>query len=98
MSASLEFSFLHHPSVASQYGDTGFVVPILDTLDREAHALNRLASVARGAFLVALRSDRPLVDDLFTHMADCSWLQRLLTLYHRIPAVSVATGIGTLGG
>ncbi len=63
-------------------------MPILDTVDREAHALNRMASVARGSVLVALRSDRPLVDDLLQDMPDCSWLQRILTLYHRIPAVS----------
>ncbi|GIL63697.1 hypothetical protein Vafri_17590 [Volvox africanus] len=62
----------------------GFAVPILDTLDREAHAFNRLASVARGSLLVALRGDKPLVDDLLPG-PDCSWLQHIITLYHRIP-------------
>ncbi|EFJ44226.1 hypothetical protein VOLCADRAFT_95430 [Volvox carteri f. nagariensis] len=69
----------------------GFVVPILDTLDREAHALNRLVSVARGSVLVALRGDRSNVDDLLTGFLDCSWLQRIVTLYHRIPALGAMT-------
>ncbi|KAG2440109.1 hypothetical protein HXX76_004223 [Chlamydomonas incerta] len=67
----------------------GFVVPLLDTLDREAAGLNRLASVARGQLLVALRADRPGVDDLLPAAAggehDCAWLQRIVTLYHRVP-------------
>ncbi|KAG2454864.1 hypothetical protein HYH02_000695 [Chlamydomonas schloesseri] len=70
----------------------GFVVPLLDTLDREAAGLNRLAAVARGQLLVALRADRPGVEDLLLPGGgggggehDCSWLQRIVTLYHRIP-------------
>ena len=79
----------------------GFVVPLLDTLDREAAGLNRLASVARGQLLVALRADRPGVEDLLPAGAaggehDCAWLQRIVTLYHRIP--QVGAGLGYVGG
>ncbi|KXZ46776.1 hypothetical protein GPECTOR_40g510 [Gonium pectorale] len=63
----------------------GFVVPLLDTQEREAHSLNRLASVARGSLLIALRADRPGVGDLARSTTDCAWLQRVITLYHRIP-------------
>jgi hypothetical protein len=74
----------------------GMVVPMLDMHDREAHALNRLASVARGAVLVALRSDGPGVEGLLAPLPgggpECLWLQRIVTLYHRIPQVTQAAG------
>ncbi|GFR41993.1 hypothetical protein Agub_g2806, partial [Astrephomene gubernaculifera] len=84
----------------------GFVVPMLDSLDREAHSFNRMAAVARGSVLVALRADSPSVEDLLPPAssaaeekrripggeggaagvpAECAALQRLVTLYHRIP-------------
>ncbi|KAG2491450.1 hypothetical protein HYH03_010236 [Edaphochlamys debaryana] len=68
----------------------GFVVPMLDTLEREGHGLNRLASVARGSVLVALRADGAGLDDVLT-VPDCAWLQHLVTLYHKVPQLGAMT-------
>ena len=61
---------------------SGYVVPVFSNNVHEARGYNRLASMARGIYLVILQDDELLV-------TPCTWIERMISMFESRPLVGV---------
>ncbi|EFJ40820.1 hypothetical protein VOLCADRAFT_107960 [Volvox carteri f. nagariensis] len=65
------------------WSTNGFVVPVMSYNVHELRGYNRLASVARGKYLVLLQ------DDDLMQPSDCSWLPKLVQQFEAMPSLAM---------
>ncbi len=68
--------------VNATYQYNGFVVPVFSPNLHEVRAYNRIASLARGQFVVLLQ------DDQVPH-GDCQWIKNIVAVFNKYPKVGV---------